>query len=60
MKPILLIAFLALGPALADQFPAFPPGFAPEAVAVLSQRPGAVPPAARLDDARTLLCGREP
>jgi hypothetical protein len=60
MKPILLIAFLALGPALADQFPAFPPGFAPETAAMLNQRRGAVPPAARLDDERTLLCGRLP
>jgi hypothetical protein len=58
MKPILLIAFLALGPALAEQFPAVPPGIAPDTAAVLTQRPGAPPPGARLETERSLLCGR--
>jgi len=60
MQPVLLLAFLALGPALAQQLPAVPPGSTPEAAAVLSRHPGAPPPAALRDDERALLCGRDP
>jgi hypothetical protein len=58
MKPVLLLAFLALGPALAEQFPVVPPGSGPETAALLPARAGAVSPTARLDDERIWLCGR--
>jgi hypothetical protein len=54
MKPVLLLAFLALGPALADQFPVLPRA-ASEAVA---QRPGTTPLSAPGDMEPIWLCRR--
>jgi len=54
MKPILFLAFLALGPALAEQFPVLP-GAASEAMA---QRTGTTPQAAPREAERIWLCGR--
>ena len=45
MKPVLFLAFLALGPALADQFPVQPPA----ASDTVAQRSGTAPPAAQQD-----------
>lgn len=60
MKPILLLAFLAVGPALADQFPLTAPASAPlvDAVApAVSDAPVAVDSAARAGE-HVWLCGR--
>ena len=57
MKPILLIAFLALGPALADQLRPAPPVVAASATASLTQREVATVPPATLARERTWLCG---
>jgi hypothetical protein len=54
MKPALLLAFLALGPALAEQFPVVPRAVS-DAVA---QSSGTTPPAAPRDAERFWLCGR--
>jgi len=56
MKPILLLAFLALGPALAEQFPVLPhiAAAGPDAV----QRAGTAPPLAPTEAERIRLCGR--
>jgi hypothetical protein len=58
MKAILLLAFLALGPALAEQSPLVPPGAAPEIAAIWNGAPDAAPIAARTAEERALLCGR--
>jgi len=50
MKPILLIAFLALGPALADQIQALPP-----LTAIAARHAGAGAPTAPLTE-RAWLC----
>jgi len=61
MKPVLLLAFLALGPALADQFPltglASAPANDPGAVAAGSPS-DAVPGATPLQGERAWLCRR--
>ena len=54
MKPVLLLAFLALGPALADQFPILPRAVS-EAVA---QRSGTTPLPAPGETAPIWLCRR--
>jgi hypothetical protein len=54
MKPVLLLAFLALGPALADQFPILPRA-ASEAVA---QRSGTTPLPTPGDGEPIWLCRR--
>jgi hypothetical protein len=54
MKPILLIAFLALGPALADQIQVPPPG-TPPLTAIAARHAGAGAPTAPLTE-RTWLC----
>lgn len=54
MKPVLLLAFFALGPALAEQFPVLPRA-ASDAIA---QQSGTTPPAAPRDAERIWLCGR--
>ena len=59
MKPIFLLAFLAVGPALADQFPVTTPASAPIAeviVPAVSDAPG-VDAAARTGE-HVWLCGR--
>lgn len=58
MKTVVMLAFLALGPALAQQFPAVPPGAASATAATFGQRAGFVVPGAPIEDQRTLLCGR--
>jgi hypothetical protein len=57
MKPILLLAVLALGPALAEQFPA-PPRTAAAARDVVEPRSGTTPPPPLTDADRRWLCGR--
>lgn len=57
MKPVLLLAFLALGPALAEQFPVLPPT-APGVADAVVQRSGTAPPAAQREAERLWLCGR--
>jgi hypothetical protein len=54
MKAALLLAFLALGPALAEQFPLVP-RVVPDAVA---QRAAPAPDGATRDAERIWLCGR--
>lgn len=57
MKPILLLAFLALGPALADQLPLRSPASDPVASAV--SEPAAADAAVPARDGEHLwLCGR--
>lgn len=56
MKPILLLAFLALGPALAEQFPVVP-NLTPAADA-LAQRSGTMLQTAPREAERIWLCGR--
>ncbi|HEY6177681.1 MAG TPA: hypothetical protein VIX73_24655 [Kofleriaceae bacterium] len=60
MKPVLLLAFLALGPALADLIPVTRPVAAPEAAAAMTetQHPAAASPIAPLEGERAWLCGR--
>jgi hypothetical protein len=57
MKPALLLAFLALGPALAEQFPAVP-RIAPTASDAAAQRSEAASPVAPREAERIWLCGR--
>lgn len=57
MKPILLLAFLALGPALAEQFP-LAPNLAPATADALALRSGAMPQTAPREAERIWLCGR--
>jgi hypothetical protein len=57
MKPVLLLAFLALGPALAQQFPVVP-NLAPGISGALAQRSGTTPQAAPREAERIWLCGR--
>lgn len=57
MKPVLLLAFLALGPALAEQFPLLP-RIAAGSLAAAAQRPGTAPPAGQREVERLWLCGR--
>jgi hypothetical protein len=57
MKPVLLLAFLALGPALAEQFPVAP-HLAPAASDALAQRSETTPQAAPRELERLWLCGR--
>jgi hypothetical protein len=54
MKPVLLLAFLALGPALAEQVPIVPPVVS-DAVA---QSSSTAPAAAPREAERIWLCGR--
>lgn len=54
MKPVLLLAFLALGPTLAEQFPVVPR----TASDVVAQRSGIAPPAAPREAERVWLGGR--
>jgi hypothetical protein len=58
MKPVLFLAFLALGPALADQLPLIPAASVPDTVAALDRAPAAYPTGPRSEQARALLCGR--
>jgi len=57
MKPVLLLAFLALGPALAEQFPVVP-NLTPGASDALAQGSGTTPQAAPRAAERIWLCGR--
>jgi hypothetical protein len=57
MKPVTLLAFLALGPALAEQFPVAP-HFAPAASDALAQRSEHTPQTAPRELERLWLCGR--
>jgi hypothetical protein len=57
MKPILLLSFLALGPALAEQFPVLP-RIAASATDAVAQPSGTAPPAAQREAQRIWLCGR--
>lgn len=54
MKPILLLAFLALGPALAEQFPALPRAMSD----AIAQSSGTAPPTTPPEAERVWLCGR--
>jgi hypothetical protein len=54
MKPILFLALLALGPALAEQFSVAPPRLAP-AAADAAQASGTAP-VPQVDAERTWLC----
>ena len=54
MKPILFLALLALGPALAEQFPVTPPRHA--AVAADAAQASGTAPAPQVDAERTWLC----
>lgn len=61
MKPILFLAFLALGPALADQFPVTGPVADPAALAVMRDRAAPLDmasPTAQLESERAWLCRR--
>ena len=57
MKPVLLLAFLALGPALAEQFPLLPRIAAATSDAA-ALRSGIAPPVAPREAERIWLCGR--
>ena len=56
MKPILLVAVLALGPALAEQFPP-PPQTAAAAADTLAARSGTAPLPPPTEAERRALCG---
>ena len=61
MKPILLLAFLAVGPALADQFPVIRPASDPVVAAVApagSESASVDSLLAARDDEHLWLCGR--
>lgn len=59
MKPVLLLAFLALGPALADQSPLMTPAASTtEAVAAVDCAASAHLAGPDADQARTILCRR--
>ncbi|HEX3759831.1 MAG TPA: hypothetical protein VHW23_14050 [Kofleriaceae bacterium] len=57
MKPVLLLALLALGPALAEQFPLLPRPAA-AALDTVAPRAGTAPPTVRPEVERLWLCGR--
>lgn len=61
MKPVLFLAFLALGPALAPQFPLLRPAGESDLAAVVAERaphPAALAAATPLERDRAWLCGR--